>query len=147
MKQSASKLPIQVSHPGKLFWPEEGYTKLDLIEFYAEIFPKLQPYVDDRILTMERCPDGMRGQVGTAPVERKISPAATESGNSAIAILNFQEPFQSFDHALVQASFLGPFQFADRHQSAGGIIGIMPTCRIPPPGANPSVGMFASMRR
>src|SRR5437870_4126690 len=62
MKQSASKLPIQVSHPGKLFWPEEGYTKLDLIEFYAEIFPKLQPYVDDRILTMERCPDGMRGQ-------------------------------------------------------------------------------------
>jgi bifunctional non-homologous end joining protein LigD len=62
MKQRASKLPIQVSHPDKLFWPEEGYTKLDLIEFYAEIFPKLQPYVDDRILTMERCPDGMRGQ-------------------------------------------------------------------------------------
>jgi bifunctional non-homologous end joining protein LigD len=55
-------LPIQVSNPDKTFWPEEGYTKLDLIEFYAEIFPKLRPYVDDRILTMERCPDGMRGQ-------------------------------------------------------------------------------------
>jgi len=62
MKQRASKLPIQVSNPDKVFWPEEGYKKLDLIEFYAEIFPKLQPYVDDRILTMERCPDGMRGQ-------------------------------------------------------------------------------------
>ena len=62
MKQRASKLPIQVSNPDKVFWPEEGYTKLDLIEFYAEIFPKLRPYVDDRILTMERCPDGMRGQ-------------------------------------------------------------------------------------
>jgi bifunctional non-homologous end joining protein LigD len=55
-------LPIQVSNPDKTFWPEQGYTKLDLIEFYAEIFPKLRPYVDDRILTMERCPDGMRGQ-------------------------------------------------------------------------------------
>ena len=62
MKQRTSRLPIQVSHPDKLFWPEEGYAKLDLIEFYAEIFPTLQPYVDDRILTMERCPDGMRGQ-------------------------------------------------------------------------------------
>jgi len=62
MKQRAGKLPIQVSNPDKVFWPEEGYKKLDLIEFYAEIFPKLQPFVDDRILTMERCPDGMRGQ-------------------------------------------------------------------------------------
>ena len=62
MKQGIRKLPIQVSNPDKVFWPEEGYTKLDLIEFYAEIFPKLRPYVDDRILTMERCPDGMRGQ-------------------------------------------------------------------------------------
>jgi bifunctional non-homologous end joining protein LigD len=62
MKQGVSKLPIQVSNPGKLFWPEEGYTKLDLIEFYSGIFPKLRPYVDDRILTMERCPDGMRGE-------------------------------------------------------------------------------------
>ena len=41
---------------------DEGYTKLDLVEFYAGIVPKLRPYVDDRILTMERCPDGVRGK-------------------------------------------------------------------------------------
>jgi bifunctional non-homologous end joining protein LigD len=62
MKRGAMKLPIRISKPDKLFWPEEGYTKLDLIEFYAEIFPKLRPYVNDRILTMERCPDGMLGE-------------------------------------------------------------------------------------
>jgi len=56
------KLPIAVSHPDKVFWPEEGYTKLDLIEYYSTIFPKLSPYVKDRILTLERCPDGMRGE-------------------------------------------------------------------------------------
>src|ERR1700686_981255 len=54
-------LPITVSNPTKVFWPDEGYTKLQLIEFYADIFPKLQPYVKDRILSLERCPDGMRG--------------------------------------------------------------------------------------
>ncbi len=62
MKAGAMKLPIRISNPDKLFWPEEGYRKLDLIEFYAEIFPKLRPYVNDRILTMERCPDGMLGE-------------------------------------------------------------------------------------
>jgi bifunctional non-homologous end joining protein LigD len=50
-----------ISHPEKAFWPEEGYTKLDLASFYASVFPKLKPYVADRLLTMERCPDGMRG--------------------------------------------------------------------------------------
>jgi bifunctional non-homologous end joining protein LigD len=60
-KVPPSKLPIQVSNPDKVFWPDEGYTKLQLIEFYAAIFPKLKPYVKDRILSLERCPDGMRG--------------------------------------------------------------------------------------
>jgi bifunctional non-homologous end joining protein LigD len=57
----SSRFPITVSNPDKIFWPEEGYTKLQLIEFYADIFAKLQPYVKDRMLSLERCPDGMRG--------------------------------------------------------------------------------------
>jgi len=61
-KADPGKLPTIVSHPDKVFWPEEGYTKLDLIEYYHAVFPKLAPYVKDRILTLERCPDGMRGE-------------------------------------------------------------------------------------
>jgi bifunctional non-homologous end joining protein LigD len=59
---SKPRLPVPVSNPDKIFWPEEGYTKLDLVEFYASIFPKLKPYVKDRMLSLERCPDGMNGQ-------------------------------------------------------------------------------------
>ncbi len=58
----SGKLPIAVSHPDKIFWLEEGYAKLDLVEYYDVIFPKLAPYVKDRILTLERCPDGMQGE-------------------------------------------------------------------------------------
>ena len=58
----SDQLPIAVSHPDKVFWPEEGYTKLDLVEYYNAIFPKLSPYVKDRILTLERCVDGMGGE-------------------------------------------------------------------------------------
>lgn len=53
---------VRVSHPDKPYWPEDGYTKLDLLRFYMEAFPRLRPYVADRMLSLERCPDGMRGQ-------------------------------------------------------------------------------------
>lgn len=55
-------LPVSVSHQNKVFWPDEGYTKLDLVRFYDAVFPRLAPFVRDRLLALERCPDGMRGQ-------------------------------------------------------------------------------------
>jgi bifunctional non-homologous end joining protein LigD len=56
------KLPITISHPDKVFWPDEGYTKFDVAKFYQAIFPALAPYVRDRLLSLERCPDGIRGE-------------------------------------------------------------------------------------
>ena len=55
-------LEKMITHPDKVFWPDEGYNKLDVARFYEAVFPRLKPYVDDRLLTMERCPDGMRGE-------------------------------------------------------------------------------------
>ena len=51
-----------ITHPDKVFWPGEGYTKLDLARFYESVFPKLRPYVQGHLLTLERCPDGMGGE-------------------------------------------------------------------------------------
>lgn len=60
--RAAAALPVRVSNPDKVFWPDEGYTKLDLVRFYDSVFPWLEPYVRDRLLSLERCPDGLRGQ-------------------------------------------------------------------------------------
>ena len=57
-----SKISVRVSNPDKVFWPEEGYTKLDLVRFYHFIFPKLSPYVKDRLLSLKRCPNGLKGK-------------------------------------------------------------------------------------
>lgn len=56
------KLPVPVSNPDKPYWPDDGHTKLDLILFYDAVFPWLKPFVRDRLLSLERCPEGMRGQ-------------------------------------------------------------------------------------
>lgn len=53
---------VAISHPGKLWWPEERVTKLDVVRFYADIAPRLLPWMADRPLAAERCPDGMRGE-------------------------------------------------------------------------------------
>jgi bifunctional non-homologous end joining protein LigD len=64
-------------HPEKVFWPAEGYTKLDLANFYRSVFSLLQPYVKDRILTLERCPDGLKGQCFYQKEKPESMPANT----------------------------------------------------------------------
>jgi len=70
-------LSVVISHPDKVFWPEEGYTKLDLANFYETIFPKLSPYMEDRILSLERCPEGMLGDCFYQKEIPKGMPAGT----------------------------------------------------------------------
>ena len=60
-KVAPAALPVPVSNPDKVFWPDEGYTKLDLVRFYDFVFPKLRPWVDERLLSLKRCPNGMLG--------------------------------------------------------------------------------------
>ena len=53
---------VTISHPGKVWWPDEGITKLDVVRFYADVAPRLRPWLMERPLVAERCPDGMRGE-------------------------------------------------------------------------------------
>lgn len=53
---------VEITNESKVFWPDEGYTKGDLIDFYAAISPAMQPYLSDRPLVMTRYPDGIEGK-------------------------------------------------------------------------------------
>ncbi|MCP3979137.1 MAG: DNA ligase D [bacterium] len=46
----------------KTFWPEEGFTKGDLIEYYRSISPWILPYLVDRPIVLTRYPDGIDGK-------------------------------------------------------------------------------------
>ncbi|HUK30442.1 MAG TPA: non-homologous end-joining DNA ligase [Candidatus Acidoferrum sp.] len=84
-QSKSTKLPIELSHPDKVFWPEEGYTKLDLAEYYREIFPRLLPYVKDHMLSLERCPDGMQGECFFQKQAPKGMPSGTPTKRIAHA--------------------------------------------------------------
>jgi bifunctional non-homologous end joining protein LigD len=49
-----------ITNPSKPFWPDEGLTKLDLAQFYTRIAGQILPWMKERAVTMERCPEGIR---------------------------------------------------------------------------------------
>jgi len=52
---------LKLTNTDKVFWPDEGITKGDLLSFYREIAPVLVPHVKNRPFTMKRYPDGIAG--------------------------------------------------------------------------------------
>jgi bifunctional non-homologous end joining protein LigD len=46
----------------KVFWPDEGYTKGDLIDYYRSVGRWILPYLADRPVVLTRYPDGIQGK-------------------------------------------------------------------------------------
>ena len=61
-KDAAAERKVPFTNLSKVFWPEEGYTKGDLIEYYGQIAPFLLPYLENRLLVLTRYPDGIAGK-------------------------------------------------------------------------------------
>ena len=55
------KRVLKLSNLDKIFWPDEGITKGDLLEYYRAVAPVLVPHLRDRPFTMKRYPDGWQG--------------------------------------------------------------------------------------
>ena len=55
----APALPVTLTHPDRVLWPDAGVTKQGLAEFYAEIWPWISPHVVNRPLALVRCPGGV----------------------------------------------------------------------------------------
>jgi bifunctional non-homologous end joining protein LigD len=53
---------VVLTNLDKVYWPEEGYTKGDLLRYYYEVSKTILPYLRDRPLIMKRYPDGIRGK-------------------------------------------------------------------------------------
>ena len=52
---------IRLTNLEKVLWPEDGYTKADLVRYYVDVAPYLIPWVKDRPLTLKPFPDGIHG--------------------------------------------------------------------------------------
>jgi bifunctional non-homologous end joining protein LigD len=53
---------VEVTNRTKLFWPDEGYTKGDLCDYYAAVADVILPYLANRPVILVRYPDGIAGK-------------------------------------------------------------------------------------
>ncbi|MGO7987722.1 non-homologous end-joining DNA ligase [Rhizobium leguminosarum] len=51
---------VSLTHPDRLYWPDEGVTKQALADYYAAVWPFMAPYVVNRPLALLRLPDGIK---------------------------------------------------------------------------------------
>lgn len=53
---------VRLTHPERVLYPEDKFTKRDLAEYYERIADWILPYIVNRPLTLVRCPAGYTGQ-------------------------------------------------------------------------------------
>jgi bifunctional non-homologous end joining protein LigD len=53
---------LTLSNLGKVLYPEPGFTKGEVIDYYTRVAPVLLPHLADRPLTFKRYPDGVEGK-------------------------------------------------------------------------------------
>lgn len=53
---------LKLTNLDKVFWPESHITKLELLQYYAEISEVLLPHLAGRAMVMKRYPNGIEGE-------------------------------------------------------------------------------------
>ncbi|HLN54610.1 MAG TPA: DNA ligase D [Bacteroidales bacterium] len=53
---------LKFTNLSKVYWPEEGYTKRDLINYYYQVADYILPYLKDRPQSLNRFPNGIKGK-------------------------------------------------------------------------------------
>lgn len=53
---------VAITSSDRILFPKNKITKLELIDYYEKIAPTMLPYMKNRILTMQRFPEGIAGE-------------------------------------------------------------------------------------
>lgn len=78
---------LKFNNLSKIFWPKEGFTKRDLLNYYYQVAPYILPYLKGRPQSLNRFPNGIAGLsfyqkdvTATAPEWIKQFPYRTSQG-------------------------------------------------------------------
>jgi bifunctional non-homologous end joining protein LigD len=111
--------PITLSNIDKVYFPDDGYTKGDLIQYYVSVAPLLLPHLAGRPISMSRFPEGIRGQSfyekrapGHQPEWMRTSPVDSDSQGGVIDFL-----LADSDEALMWFANMGCIEFHPFHST------------------------------
>jgi bifunctional non-homologous end joining protein LigD len=88
---------VKLTNLNKVYWPQEKFTKRDLVTYYYEIAPFILPYLKDRPQSLNRHPNGIHGEsfyqkdIEHHPEWVKTVPVRSESQDKEIRFLLCQD--------------------------------------------------------
>lgn len=93
-RKAGAETTVTLSNPDKPLWPDIGFTKQDLLDYYARIWERMAPFVVERPLSLLRAPDGVGGQVffqkhAGAGLHKSVSRMKDEDGEELLFIRDF----------------------------------------------------------
>jgi bifunctional non-homologous end joining protein LigD len=53
---------VRLTHPDRVYWPDDGVTKKQLAEYYASVWDWMKPHILGRALSLVRAPEGITGE-------------------------------------------------------------------------------------
>lgn len=60
--RGTGKNKVIITNAHKIFWPDEGYTKGDVVDYYEKMAPFILPHLKNRPLSLKRNPNGIRDE-------------------------------------------------------------------------------------
>lgn len=93
-RKPGAETAVTLSNPDKPLWPDIGFTKQDLLAYYASVWERMAPFVVERPLSLLRAPDGVGGQVffqkhAGAGLHKSVSRMKDENGEELLFIRDF----------------------------------------------------------
>jgi bifunctional non-homologous end joining protein LigD len=95
----AGERELRLSNLDKVFWPEDGYTKGDLLTYYFNVSPTMLPHLVDRPLTLKRMPNGIhspffyeKNAPRHTPEWMPVIPVRAEGESKTIRFLSVSDP-------------------------------------------------------
>ncbi|BBK32685.1 ATP-dependent DNA ligase LigD phosphoesterase module /ATP-dependent DNA ligase LigD polymerase module [Stella humosa] len=58
----APRRTVKLTHPDRVYWPDDGVTKEGLADYYTEVWRHVAPHIVGRPLALLRAPEGIAGQ-------------------------------------------------------------------------------------
>ena len=115
--------PITLSNVDKVFFPDEGFTKGDIIQYYVSVAPLLLPHLQGRPISMSRYPDGITGPSfyekrapGHQPEWMRTTPVDSDSQGGVIEFL-----LADSEEALMWFANMGCIEFHPFHSTTADL--------------------------
>ncbi|HEV7336481.1 MAG TPA: DNA ligase D [Bosea sp. (in: a-proteobacteria)] len=93
-RASRRETTVTLSNPDKPLWPDIGFTKQNLLDYYASVWERMAPFVVERPLSLLRAPDGVGGQVffqkhAGAGLHKSVARMKDKDGEELLFIRDF----------------------------------------------------------